>query len=48
MTGNLSAFAYYKGNYKLIAIDQSKQTKIKDPQQFNFIGATMEQQCSLS
>ena len=24
--------------YNLIAIDLSKQTKLKDPQQFNFIG----------
>ena len=38
MTGNLLDFAYYKENYKLIAIDLSKQTKIKDPQQINFIG----------
>ena len=38
MTGNLLDFAYYKGNYKLIAIDLSKQTKIKDPQEINFIG----------
>ena len=38
MTGNLLDVAYYKGNYKLIAIDLSKQTKIKDPQQNNFIG----------
>ena len=37
-TGNLLDFAYYKDNYKLIAIDLSKQTKIKDPQQINFIG----------
>ena len=37
-TGNLSDFAYCKKNYKLIAIDLSKQTKIKDPQQINFIG----------
>ena len=29
MTGNLLDFAYYKENYKLIAIDLSKQTKIK-------------------
>ena len=27
-----------KKNYKLIAIDLSKQTKLKDPQQINFIG----------
>ena len=25
-------------NYKLIAIDLSKQTKLKDPQQINFTG----------
>ena len=37
-TGNLLDFTYYKENYKLIAIDLSKQTKIKDPQQINFIG----------
>ena len=37
MTGNLLDFAYYKENYRLIAIDLSKQTKIKDPQQINFI-----------
>ena len=37
-TGNLLDFAYYKKNYRLIAIDLSKQTKIKDPQQINFIG----------
>ena len=38
MTDNLLDFAYYKENYNLIAIDQRKQTKIKDPQQINFIG----------
>ena len=27
-----------KENYKLIAIDLSKHTKLKDPQQINFIG----------
>ena len=37
-TGNLLDFAYFKQNYKLIAIDLSKQTKLKDPQQINFIG----------
>ena len=36
-TGNLLDFAYYKENYKLITTDISKQTKIKDPQQINFI-----------
>ena len=48
-TGNLLDFAYFKEHYKLIAIDLSKQTKSKDPQQINFIrkfenqanGATM-------
>ena len=39
-TGNLLDFAYYKENYRLIAIDLSKQTIIKDPQQINFIGKT--------
>ena len=28
---NLLDFAYFKENYKLIAIDLSKQTKLKDP-----------------
>ena len=37
-TGNLLDFAYYKENYRLIAIDLSKQTKLKDRQQINFIG----------
>ena len=37
-TGNLLDFAYYKENYRLIAIELSKQTKIKDLQQINFIG----------
>ena len=47
-TGNLLDFAYFKKNYKLIATDLSKQTRLKDPQQINFIrkllkntGATM-------
>ena len=47
-TGNLFDFGYFKENYKLIAIDLSKKTKLKDPQQVNFIrkleedhGATM-------
>ena len=43
MTGNLLDFTYYKENYKLIAIDLSKQTKIKDLQQINFIGKIEEQ-----
>ena len=36
-TGNLLDFAYFKKD-KLIAVDLSKQTKLKDPQQINFIG----------
>ena len=47
-TGNLLDFAYFKNNYRLIAIDLSKQTKLKDQQQISFIvrllnthGATM-------
>ena len=43
MTEDLLDFAYYKENYKLIAIDLSKQTKIKDRQQINFIGKIEEQ-----
>ena len=37
-TGNLLDFAYFKENYRLIAVDLSKQTKSEDPQQINFIG----------
>ena len=37
-TGNLLDFDYVFKNYKLIAIDLSKQTKLKDPQQISFIG----------
>ena len=37
-TGNLLDFAYFKENYKQIAMDLSKQTKLKDPQQISFIG----------
>ena len=37
-TGNLLDFAYLKENYKLIAIDLSQQTKLKDPKQISFIG----------
>ena len=47
-TGNLLDYAYYEKHYRLIAIDLSKQTKLKDPQQINLIskplrntGATM-------
>ena len=37
-TANLLDFAYFKKHYKLIAIDLSKQTMLKEPQQINFIG----------
>ena len=37
-TGNLLDFASFKKIYKLIAIDLSKQTRLKDPQQISFIG----------
>ena len=37
-TGKLLDFTYFKENYKIIAIDLSKQTKLKGPQQINFIG----------
>ena len=50
-TGNLLPFAYSKENYKLIAIDLSKQAKLKDPQQINLLEnfqKILEQQCSLS
>ena len=36
-TGNLLDFTYFLKNYKLITIDLSKQTKIKDLEQINFI-----------
>ena len=38
-TGTLLDFAYFKKKkYKLISIDLSKQTNLKDPQQSSFIG----------
>ena len=37
-TGNLLDFINFTENYKFIAIDLSKQTKLKDLQQINFIG----------
>ena len=37
-TANLLDFAYFKKNYRLIAIDLSKQTKLKDPQQISVFG----------
>ena len=36
-TGNLLDFVYFRKNYRLIAFDLSKQTKLKDPQQTSFI-----------
>ena len=36
-------FAYFKENYRLIAFDQSKQAKLKDPQQIIFICKLEEQ-----
>ena len=41
LTGNLLDYAYYK-KHSLIAIDLSKQTKLKDPQQINFIGKLLK------
>ena len=41
-SGNLLDFGYFKKNYKLIAIDLSKQTKLKDLQQINFIGKLLK------
>ena len=37
-TGNQLDFAYFIEHYRLIAIDLSKPTNSKDPQQINFIG----------
>ena len=37
-TGNLLDLAYFKITYRLIAADLSKQTKLKDSQQINFVG----------
>ena len=36
--GTLLDFAYFKENYKLIGINLTKQTKLKDSQQISFIG----------
>ena len=35
-TANLLDYAYYKKHFRLIAIDVSKQTKLKDPQKIKF------------
>ena len=48
-SGNLLDFAYFKENYRLISIDLSKQTKLKDPQKLilliNLKTKLIEQQC---
>ena len=48
-TGNLLDFGCFKENYKLIAIDLSKQTKLKDHNKLilleNLKTKIMEQQC---
>ena len=41
-TGNLLDSVYFLKNYKLIAIDLSKQIKLKDPQQLSFVGKLNE------
>ena len=41
-TGNLLDFAYFKKIYKLIAIDLSKQTKLKGLHLINFIGKLLK------
>ena len=41
-TSNLLDYAYYKKHFTLIAIDLSKQTKMKDSQQINFIGKLLK------
>ena len=40
--GDFLDFAYFKNHYKLITIDLSKQTNLKDPQQINFIGKILK------
>ena len=41
-TGNLLDFGYFKKNYRWIATDLSKQTKLKDSQQISFIGKNLK------
>ena len=44
-TGNLLDYEYFKDQYKLIAIDLSKQTELENPdlkQKINFIGRLEE------
>ena len=40
--GHLLDYAYFKKHCKLTAIDLSKQTILKDPQQINFIGKPLK------
>ena len=42
ITGNLLNYAYYMKHYRLIAIDISKRTKLKDPQEISFIGKVLK------
>ena len=41
-TGSLLDYCYFKKNYRLIAIDLSKQTKLKDSQQISFIAKLLK------
>ena len=44
-TGNLLDYEYFSKDYKLVAIDLSKQTELENPdlkQQINFIGRLEE------
>ena len=43
ITVNLLDFAYFKENYRFIAIDLNKRNKLKDPKQINFISRLEEQ-----
>ena len=43
-TGNLLDFGYFKENYKSIAIDLSKKSQLKDPQQISFIGRILNKE----
>ena len=36
-TSNFLDFTYFKENYRLITIALSKKTKLKEPQQINFV-----------
>ena len=49
-TGNLLDYEYFKGHYKLIAIDLSKQIELENPnlkQQINFIGRLEENNATM-